>query len=522
MPIRYSVITYMFGNYDRIRDPRITDPDSEYILVTDTERTDTGWKTIVDTRLSDKSPVYAAYYVRHHPFEYTDTDIVITVDASVQINDSLNDIVKEFDDSGADFGVMLNNFRDDTQKLKYWKSAYADRLDPTETEKLDRFLELTGGSSIRGSVSMAFSIRRNTRAMQRYNRHLWRYLLALGIAGKPNRLDEAVAHRLLTRYRGCLKTFPIALQSVQSTYMTHCEHGTDTPLPKYGNCDQMYYLCNEPVYPARYDKHDDYPRTYGCRTEAILLTRWLDEGRLREWLDWHLFHVGFDRAHVFDNESGYDVEGVCRGYGKRVTYERVKGYARQYRLYDTYINYRSSAEWVMPIDDDEYLDIGNFGNVYEAVSYYYRKFPHLDVLAVRWKNLFPESFGTERNGKVLDYCTREDPELAKKFMWLGDGTVKCLVRRCGPVHYEETWENPAGGHVPKHSCFHGALLPDGTNVSGCGYLDGPIQDERMRLLHCRYTGKSDWGQKYGSGNNTTVSDAVPHEKRHDLDKILGY
>jgi hypothetical protein len=304
--------------------------------------------------------------------------------------------------------------------------------------------------------------------------------------------------------------------------MTYCVHDKDIPVALYSNYDQYYYLCNKPVYPHRFDKRINYPTEYRCNTEAMLLTKYLNPADLVEWIDWHLFKVKFDRIHVFDNESDYDVKSICDRYRDRVSYERIEGHARQYRLYDGYINDRSSAEWVMPIDDDEYLDIGDFPTVNDAIMYYFHKFPHLDMLGVRWKHMFPEHFNTERTGKVLEYCTTENPELAKTFMHLGDGTIKTIVRRCGLIHYEETWENPAGGHVPKHSCFYGALMCDGSTVTGCGIANCPeeLEDERIRLLHCRYKGKSDWNKKYVENTAVTVSDATERSKKFRFSNIL--
>jgi hypothetical protein len=213
---------------------------------------------------------------------------------------------------------------------------------------------------------------------------------------------------------------------------------------------------------------------------------------------------------------------VIEKYGNRVTYELIEGHARQYRLYDCYINYRSNAEWIMPIDDDEYLDIGDFKSIYEGIMYYRNKFPHMDMLAIRWKHLFPKKFHTERTGKVLEYCTETNPGLAKTFMHLGDNTVKTILRRYGEIHYEETWENPSGGHVPKNSVFYGALLCDGQNVTGCGINNTKetLPDERIRLLHCRYKGYSDWKKKYGDKKAVTVSDSNERVKQFPFMEML--
>ena len=248
---------------------------------------------------------------------------------------------------------------------------------------------------------------RDTPAVRRFNRHVWRYLLALGQYGIPNRMDEVVAHKLLDSYKGKIDIFAVSIQLVQSTYMTYCSHKSPNPITPYKNYDQYYYLCNLPVSPTRFDRRISFPRTYYCDTEAMLLTKYLTPEDLREWLDWHLYKVKFDRVHIFDNSG--KLKEVCDSYGYRVSYERVYGHPRQYKLYDSYVNVHSSARWVMPIDDDEFLWLDGFDSVRDAIGYYKNKLPHMMMLGVRWKHLFPEKFHSERTGKVLDYCTVENP-----------------------------------------------------------------------------------------------------------------
>ena len=516
---RYTVLSYCFGNYDILREPDKMDPEAEYVYVTDREIQSRNWKVIVDPGLSAKDPLYASYYVRHHPFEFAATPIVVTVDSSIRIHDSLADIVDAFDASGSDYSVLCANYRTDEHKISEWLKRTPARVSKHDVSALYALIKKFEQEKWKGAIGQAFNIYRDTPAMRRFSRHVWRYLLALGENGKPVRIDEIVVHKLLARYAE-LKVFITSLQVIQSTYMTYCGHFTQTPVLPYSNYDQYYYLCNRPVYPHRFDKCIRFPISYRYRTEAMLLTKYLNADDLREWLGHHLDICKFDRIHVFDNESNYDVKAICAEYGNRVTYELIEGQAYQYRLYDSYIECRSNAEWIMPLDDDEYLDIGDFHSIYDGVMYYRDKFPHMDMLAIRWKHMFPKRFKEERTGKVLDYCTEENPELARKFMWLGDGTVKTIVRRYGRIHYEETWENPCGGHVPKNSVFLGALLPDGRNVQGVGIPDCPdtLEDERMRILHCRYKGPSDYATKMATA--MTVSDSVQRKKKWKFDEIL--
>ena len=516
---QYTILSYCFGNYDILREPTQIDPNAEYVYITDKDVPSKYWHVVVDQTLANKDPLYATYYVRHHPFEFANTPFIITVDSSIQIHESLSPIISEFIKSDSDYSVICSIYQSDEHKISTWKQRRPIRISEHDVTALYKFIAKFNQQNWKGAIGQAFTIYRDSPLMRKFSKHVWRYLLALGENGKPNRIDEIIIHKLLSIYPD-IRIFPTSLQIIQSSYMTYCGHFTQQPVLTYNNYDQYYYICNKPVYPHRFDKRILYPTSYKYNTEAMLLTKYLNPDDLREWLDHHLNVCKFDRVHVFDNESSYDVKSICAGYGDRVTYELIEGQAYQYRLYDSYIECRSNAEWIMPLDDDEYLDIGDFDSIYDGIMYYRNKFPHMDMLAIRWKHLFPKKFKEERIGKVLDYCTEENPELAQQFMWLGDGTVKTIVRRYGKIHYEETWENPCGGHVPKNSVFKGALLCDGRNIQGVGIPNCPyaLNDERMRIIHCRYKGPSDYADKMSTA--MTVSDSVQRKKKWQFDGIL--
>ena len=504
--MRYTVISFNFKNYDLVREPRNPDPEADYVFVTDTvPEGDSRWRFVVDPDLPGKDPIHDSYFVRYHPWKYAKTDLVVIVDASVRIDDSLRPIVDEFVKSGAHYAPMLTSYMSDEQKMQVFRDRL-HRVDDEEIERVNFFIGELGQTDLKGSIGNAFMMMRRTTQVESILWNTWTRVLSLA----QTRLDEVVLHKMMRGEVG-LKLFPVSIQIIQSTYMTYCRHGSVEPVPKYQNYDEYYFICNVPVSPRRFSKSIDYPRSYRYRTEAMLLTKHLDEPDMVDWLDWHLKRCGFDRVHVFDNESDFDVRKVCDLYGDRVTYEKVEGHPRQYRLYDRYINFQSQAEWVMPIDDDEFLDLGGFESVGEMLDYYRKKLPHLGMLAIRWKHLFPKNFDQKRTTSVLEYCTEENPELARKFMKLGDSTIKCIVRRYGRVHYQETWENPAGGHVPVHSCHAYALTCDGHPVKGCGISNVQIEDERVRLLHCRYQGPEHWKRAHGA-DNMTVSDWAPRPR----------
>lgn len=515
---KYAIITFIFGGYDKVREPGEIDPDCDYVMVTDMPRIPgSAWRFVKDDRLGTRSPLYSSFYVRYHPFDYTDAETAIVIDGSVQVKHPLAPILDKFIASGHDMCLMTGGLATISHKLTAWmNSGRAGNGDPELARRLMDKYRFDGNCTI----GNAFRIFRRSKTAGKFNRHCWRCALAIGKHGDPYRIDDIIPATLISTVYSGIGVFLVSTDILQSYYMQYCKHGNDHPAMLRIAPKQTFR--GEPADIHRFDPRY-YPMSYGVKAEAMLLTKYLDENDLVEWLDWHLDTAKFDRVHIFDNGCPCDVPRIAHRYGGKVTVEHVDGHPRQYQLYDRHIETGTDAEWVMPIDDDEFLDIGNFGSVGEAIDYYCAKLDTY-MIAVRWKHLFPEKFHTERTGPVLEYCTREDPALATQFTRRGDNGIKTIVRRFGKIHYQETWENPSGGHVPLHSMCPYALTCDGRKVRTCGVNCDTIDDERIRLLHCRYKGYGDWMAKYGNAdpslNCRRVCDCAPREKAYPFMKIL--
>ena len=97
-----------------------------------------------------------------------------------------------------------------------------------------------------------------------------------------------------------------------------------------------------------------------------------------------------------------------------------------------------------------------------------------------------------------------------------------IVKNYGEIHYEETKENPAGGHVPKNSTYLGAVLFNGKAVLGCGVNEIPndTTEEKIRLIHCRYKGYSEYTDKIKK--IVTISDENHKNKNWVFNTLLDY
>lgn len=217
----------------------------------------------------------------------------------------------------------------------------------------------------------------------------------------------------------------------------------------------------------------------------LLLTRYfLCEADFDEFVVHHL-SLGFSHIHVFDNGTEFDLEYACRKYGKALSYEKVEGNVCQYTLYSEYIN-KCDDEYVMPIDDDEYLSLGQFKSIKNFIDFLGKP----DCFGFRWKYMFPKNFNRKRSESVLQYCSENNKNAARFFCANGDRSIKCIVKVSEFIRYMDASESMIRNHIPVTKSDIGALLWNGTRTKiQCVRDEG---NEPIRLLHCPYKGYNEF------------------------------
>ena len=87
-------------------------------------------------------------------------------------------------------------------------------------------------------------------------------------------------------------------------------------------------------------------------SEIICITNCTDESHLHEWLYWHINIIKIEHLVLIDNTPDGKLEIIAKKFN--VSYKNITGILSQCDIYNDYVN-NSEAEWVLPIDDDEYL-----------------------------------------------------------------------------------------------------------------------------------------------------------------------
>lgn len=169
-------------------------------------------------------------------------------------------------------------------------------------------------------------------------------------------------------------------------------------------------------------------------TEILLITNTTNPYDLKLWIHWHLYYVQFDRITVIDNSNSSIIYDICKDYD-RIKYIKHPGKLSQSDIYNNYVN-NSDAEWVLPIDDDEFIYLGNFKTIKELINYTLNK--NNNTFKISFDNLFLYS-GTLLKTRKPDenifelfnyYC----PEVTKMY-YDNYVTIKTMCNTTIPHYY---------------------------------------------------------------------------------------
>lgn len=259
-------------------------------------------------------------------------------------------------------------------------------------------------------------------------------------------------------------------------------------------------------------------------SEAMLLTKSDYVEELECWLEWHLNIVGIDHIVIFDNESTIDVKEVIKRFPDgKIDYSFVSGWPDQLNLYNKHIA-KSKAKWILFIDDDEFLYIGDKygGNIHGLLDSFQNNY-HKNKLYVLWVNMFTKDYEEERKGLYLNTHTYYSYEacgrLAHKwgsdngwgncFMYLGENEEDRLFYRYSCC------DGISSGHFPK--CLNGdntVLLQDGTVIKDEHLFNIGELNTDCFFAHYQYKSEKDWQNK--CSRYCCVCNKIKYDKYRDI------
>jgi hypothetical protein len=240
---KYSILTFIFDDYENVREPLEVSPDCEYVLVTDNKniKSDVWNIKYIPNLYSAASGITKSFYVRYHPFEFVSTNVCILLDGSIMIKKSLDKLFNDFMAADAECSLMIN---------WYNQNAYADyqhwlknrNYDKKQCEKNKAFLRATGlTEQYKGWFECGFRIIKNTANNNEINRITWEALNKIS-DDKLNldRLDQTIWSAIINVMFDNIAVFPVTRQIIQNDYLQLCEHKSNTPMIRRINFDNLW------------------------------------------------------------------------------------------------------------------------------------------------------------------------------------------------------------------------------------------------------------------------------------------
>lgn len=228
--MKYSILTYNFGNYEPLREPKEIDKDCEYILVTDNKKIKSNVYKIkyLSKKFDNYTPISKTFYVRYHPFDFVTTNTVIILDGSMQINKSLNNLYTAFINSKCDIAAgcwigVVNNIEG---MFDYWLNHRGyDYNDYLKNKAFLLALNFTSCDIFHETGYLI--INKNTKNLD-FLVDTFESLKQVSKSNNDlNRLDQTIFNAMLYKIYSELNVFNLSRQIIQSKYITYCKHNTN-------------------------------------------------------------------------------------------------------------------------------------------------------------------------------------------------------------------------------------------------------------------------------------------------------
>ena len=222
----YSVVTFLFGDYDKLRDPIVVDECAEYICITD--RTDLKsdiweFKNIEGYDISKYNDWQKTLIARYTALNYITTDRCIILDASVQIKSSLHGFINECVD--LELGIIVHPFRD----------SYLDEFDEwintrnLDIKQKDDFINYCKNNNfdinLKGFIMITLMYVRNNEKMKSIMNHILMELM--NNFDFSIRIDQLYFTVILFNYYRNVVMRHYSYQILISKYFTYYYHNSD-------------------------------------------------------------------------------------------------------------------------------------------------------------------------------------------------------------------------------------------------------------------------------------------------------
>ena len=231
--MKYAVIMYNFNKYEIMRDipDCALDPDIEYLYITDDQNLKAkNWKIILDHDLDGLSPFDKCYRVRFNLFKYTNAEMALYVDGSLQIQKDPKSYFEKFAASGKDVGIMVHPWR--TNMYEEYREWVLTRNYPKNSAFKCLSYMVEHGYDIKnykGLYQLTMRICKNTKENQKLDNRCFEILRELQEDGRIERIDQTIYSYLLNTEFSDMTIYAFNDNCIHNEIIVWNPHGKVSP-----------------------------------------------------------------------------------------------------------------------------------------------------------------------------------------------------------------------------------------------------------------------------------------------------
>ncbi len=245
---KYSVLTFVFDNYDFIREPVEVSTDCEYVLVTDNKNITSSKWTIkhLPSYFDDASGFTKSFYVRYHPFEFVTTDVCVVLDGSNQIKKPLDKIVNAFINSKKDICLSVHWCQiSPYNEYSYWLNER--KYDYTQYIKNLSMIKAIGLTpDYKGCFEASFFIWKKNNKTFEIQDFVYNCIKKISPDDKHlDRLDQSILSAVINCIYKDVSIFPVTHQVLQSDYIQFYLHHSWKPFVGKINFNNLFLRNNK-------------------------------------------------------------------------------------------------------------------------------------------------------------------------------------------------------------------------------------------------------------------------------------
>jgi len=247
---KYSILTYIVGDYEIVHEIENPKSNVEYVLVTDNPNLSSKtWTIKLVSNPYPDDPFYLCYQIRFHPFDYVSSNIVMRIDGSMSVVGDTDILINKFIEGNYDACVMIhpgrNNMLDEYQ-------TWCDVRDynPQQANKILAFMAQVynyDAKFYKGLYQYNFMIQRNNDMNNNWNELTLTTLKYLAENNKQvERVDQTIGSMILNKYFSDKNIMPVSESICNGMIFVWYSHGTDKQMDVAKNTIQPY-LFNKPI-----------------------------------------------------------------------------------------------------------------------------------------------------------------------------------------------------------------------------------------------------------------------------------